>query len=196
VIFVTDDDKDDWWLAVESGGTKRIGPRPELVEELRREGKVQSFYMYSSDGFAHRFSELLNVTIHAKTVEQVADVKETLSEVLSVPCPSCDKPATIRLGVLPGASAFQRCEGCQTRFHIHRGADNEILTKKWGAGRPAIHRVEAVCPKCGKTVTANIRDDDDATERYCMNCYSLLTIEASGRVLKIEPSSPTPRLPR
>ncbi|BAZ86876.1 hypothetical protein NIES806_30930 [Dolichospermum compactum NIES-806] len=39
IIFVTDDDKEDWWL--ESGG-KTISPRPELVQEMLTEAGVKT----------------------------------------------------------------------------------------------------------------------------------------------------------
>ncbi|NJM11835.1 MAG: hypothetical protein HC889_08085 [Synechococcaceae cyanobacterium SM1_2_3] len=31
IVFVTDDEKEDWWLTIESKGEKTIGPRPELL---------------------------------------------------------------------------------------------------------------------------------------------------------------------
>ena len=40
VIWVTDDEKPDWWLVVDSQGKKTIGPRPALFEEIRRDGGV------------------------------------------------------------------------------------------------------------------------------------------------------------
>jgi len=79
LIFVTDDDKDDWWLIVDSGGEHRIGPRPELVDELYTETSVTSFFMLSSDRFALRFSELLNIELKQSTVTQVEDVRSTLT---------------------------------------------------------------------------------------------------------------------
>ena len=38
VVFLTDDDKADWWWKVESDGLKTLGPMPELLEEIRRGG--------------------------------------------------------------------------------------------------------------------------------------------------------------
>ena len=45
LVFVTDDDKDDWWWSIESQGRKKLGPRPELVDEIKREAGVERFHM-------------------------------------------------------------------------------------------------------------------------------------------------------
>lgn len=45
LIFITDDDKEDWWLIADYMGEKQIGPRPELIEEIRREAGTEHFYM-------------------------------------------------------------------------------------------------------------------------------------------------------
>ena len=47
VIFVTDDVKEDWWW-IHKG--KKIGPRPELVEEFKRECE-QEFHIYEFGNF-------------------------------------------------------------------------------------------------------------------------------------------------
>jgi hypothetical protein len=47
VIFITDDEKEDWWQ-IHSG--KKLGPRPELVEEFF-EATGQDFYLYTLSGF-------------------------------------------------------------------------------------------------------------------------------------------------
>ncbi len=52
IIFITDDEKEDWWL-IHSG--KTIGPRPELVQEFFLESD-QKFWMYTVDGFLKEVS--------------------------------------------------------------------------------------------------------------------------------------------
>ncbi len=115
LIFVTDDDKEDWWCITDSEGLKRIGPRPELTEELRRQSGVERFFMLSSERFAPLFAGLLKVSLQAKTIEQVQDVKSTLSESVDITCPSCHESATIRLGMFPGSSAMHFCARCKSR---------------------------------------------------------------------------------
>lgn len=192
LIFVTDDDKEDWWLIAESAGSKRIGPRPELIEEVKREGGVERFFMLNSERFAPLFAKLLKIELEVGTIEQVKDVKATLSEALTVSCPSCKQEAQVQLGKFPGSSASHFCSNCKSRFHIHRSAD-DVFTREWGASKEPIqdtHRVIAVCPKCAQSVPANIRDDEISTQRYCMNCCSLLTIDSKGQVLSSQPSDP------
>lgn len=200
VVFVTDDDKEDWWLSIESAGQKRIGPRPELIEEIKRVANVETFVMLTSERFAPIFSKLLKIKLQANTVEQVKDVKSTLSEMVSVACPSCQRAATVKLGVAPVSSMVHFCEGCKIRFHVHRAWDSSVFTKAWGSRETTAlkfpetfspkHRVEAVCPECNALVPANIRDDESSTQRYCMTCCSLLTIDSAGGVTSSESSSP------
>jgi hypothetical protein len=195
IIFVTDDDKEDWWLIQESAGPKRLGPRPELIEELKRQSGVERFFMLNSERFAPLFAKLLKIKLRANTIEQVQDVRSTLSEVVTVACPSCRENAKIQLGGFTGSSAFHFCTTCKTRFHIHRGPDGNVFTREWGGGGSrepvqSTHRVLSVCPKCGESVPANIRDGEVSTQRYCMNCCSLITIDSTGRVLSSTPSSP------
>ncbi len=47
LIFVTDDEKEDWWRKHEG---KTIGPRPELVQEMLAKAGVH-FYMYTTARF-------------------------------------------------------------------------------------------------------------------------------------------------
>lgn len=47
VILVTDDTKEDWWWRFKG---KTLGPRPELIHEIREKCGVL-FYMYQSDQF-------------------------------------------------------------------------------------------------------------------------------------------------
>ena len=71
IILITDDRKEDWWQ--EHSG-KTVGPRPELVQEMKSEANV-NFYMYQSDrfiGYAQKFLGLAG----DKALEEVRDVRE------------------------------------------------------------------------------------------------------------------------
>lgn len=74
LIFITDDDKEDWWLIVNYMGEKQIGPRPELIEEICREAGTEHFYMYNSERFMKYASEYLGVQINKKSIGQVKDL--------------------------------------------------------------------------------------------------------------------------
>jgi len=75
VILVTDDEKEDWWWTIDSGGKRRIGPRPELTNEITREAGVVSFFMYNSEQFLRRASEFLKVQVPEESISQVRDIR-------------------------------------------------------------------------------------------------------------------------
>ncbi|MEM8651450.1 MAG: PIN-like domain-containing protein, partial [Pseudomonadota bacterium] len=51
IIFVCDDQKDDWWHSINFRGSKILGPHPELVEEFFLRTNSTSFWIYTSDRF-------------------------------------------------------------------------------------------------------------------------------------------------
>jgi hypothetical protein len=73
VIFVTDDSDEDWWWIVDSKGSKTIGPRPELVQEIAEYG-ANLFYMYSSERFLRFASQYLDIRVAPESIESVANV--------------------------------------------------------------------------------------------------------------------------
>jgi hypothetical protein len=75
LVLLTDDEKEDWWWAVDSQGEKRIGPRPELVEEIKREGQVDYFYMYNSEQFLKYSKEYLQAEVSEESISQVREVR-------------------------------------------------------------------------------------------------------------------------
>lgn len=72
IIFVTGDVKDDWWLRQDG---QILGPRPELVDEMRRVAGTQ-FYMYSPDRFIQEAQQYLNVATKAEVIEEVRELQE------------------------------------------------------------------------------------------------------------------------
>lgn len=75
LIFVTGDLKEDWWWKT---GSKIIGPRPELVNEIISKGGVSCFYMYSSPSFLKYAQQYLKVDIDPESIEQVRDIEDLL----------------------------------------------------------------------------------------------------------------------
>jgi len=71
VVFVTGDQKADWWW-IESGCT--LGPRPELAAEIRTAGATL-FWMYSVDQFLeHAGKPLQIVEVTPEAVDQVREI--------------------------------------------------------------------------------------------------------------------------
>jgi hypothetical protein len=75
-VLVTDDDKEDWWWTVDAQGKKRIGPRPELSEEIRRRAGVSVFYMYNSEQLVRWSTEYLSVNVQNASIEQIREVRQ------------------------------------------------------------------------------------------------------------------------
>ncbi|MEQ1829409.1 MAG: PIN-like domain-containing protein [Pirellula sp.] len=193
LVFVTDDDKDDWWFIVDSNGDKRIGPRTELIEELSQESEVETFVMLSSDRFAERFASLLEMQLESKTVAAVQDVKSTLARKEHVDCPNCAHVSYETLGTSAGSSAVHFCENCGERFHVHRSSGGDVFCREWGGNASSprqSRRIEATCPVCSSTVPASIKEGTFQTERYCMGCCTLLKINSRGDILQTQPSEP------
>lgn len=80
LIFITDDNKEDWWLKVRQQGEKTISPRPELISEISKKTEVERFHMYSSEGFLKQANEQLKIGVSEETIEDVRDVAHTQSK--------------------------------------------------------------------------------------------------------------------
>lgn len=76
IIFVTDDNKEDWWLQ-ESG--KTISPRRELIDEIYQAG-AELFWMYNSENFVEDAKEYLQAKILEESERDVNNIAELISE--------------------------------------------------------------------------------------------------------------------
>lgn len=76
VIFVTGDNKEDWWLK-KSGRT--IGPLPELIEEFISVTSKQ-FYMYLPERFLQQAGEYLKQEISEQAVDEVRETRNERRE--------------------------------------------------------------------------------------------------------------------
>lgn len=81
LIFLTDDEKEDWWQVVDVDGPKKIGARPELRDEIMREGGVEFFHMYNSESFLIHAKKYLLPTVQQESIEEVAEVLEEHREL-------------------------------------------------------------------------------------------------------------------
>ncbi|MGL1302122.1 PIN-like domain-containing protein [Vibrio parahaemolyticus] len=77
IVFITDDKKEDWWL--EQSG-RRIGPRPELVEEFINESK-QAFLMYTVDRFVQEAAERSHKEVSADVISELQSIMERFKEI-------------------------------------------------------------------------------------------------------------------
>lgn len=70
LIFVTDDQKEDWWL--EHRG-KILGPRPELIQEMFAKANVP-FYLYTGERFLAQASIFLSLSSEPEVVEEAREI--------------------------------------------------------------------------------------------------------------------------
>lgn len=116
VIFITDDSKEDWWLIEDSSGKKTIGPRPELVEEMRTEALIDLFMMYKTSGFLIAASETLKVEIDKGSVTDANNIFESVNTGGNTtvdhiyPVSFRDKINNIKHGVFPQSAVDQYIE--------------------------------------------------------------------------------------
>ncbi|HEY9666813.1 MAG TPA: PIN-like domain-containing protein [Coleofasciculaceae cyanobacterium] len=73
ILFVTDDDKEDWWLKY---GGESIEPRPDLIQEIVSEVGLENFqfYIYHSDKFIDYAEKFLNLPTQPEAVEEAREI--------------------------------------------------------------------------------------------------------------------------
>lgn len=73
LIFVTDDNKEDWWLKY-NGET--LEPRPDLIQEIISEvgGDKFQFYMYHSDQFLDYAEKFFELPVQPEVVQEVREI--------------------------------------------------------------------------------------------------------------------------
>ncbi|MEQ1345856.1 PIN-like domain-containing protein [Acinetobacter seifertii] len=85
IIFITDDNKADWWWKVNSGsGPKTIGVRPELKDELTRQGKVDNFHVYNTESFLRYANSHLGTQVTKETIEEIRDISHDIRNVYDI----------------------------------------------------------------------------------------------------------------
>lgn len=77
IIFVTDDEKSDWWLKIHE---KTIGLYPELIEEFNTETNGQDIIIYNSSNFIRFAQRFLSITVHAESIQEVESVSSIQNE--------------------------------------------------------------------------------------------------------------------
>ncbi len=73
VIFIIDDNKDDWWLKNEN---KIVDIRYELRDEIYREAGVSMFQMYRSENFIENAKKYLDTNVSDSTIEEIREIRE------------------------------------------------------------------------------------------------------------------------
>jgi hypothetical protein len=77
IVIITDDFKGDWWHEFRG---EKIGPRAELVEEMR-EYAGQQFYLYTLSQFLDYAKTFLKRNIDAEAIDEIKSDEKQLREV-------------------------------------------------------------------------------------------------------------------
>ncbi|WP_324047018.1 PIN-like domain-containing protein [Aeromonas caviae] len=84
VVFITDDNKDDWWLNIDSNGKKQVGPLPELQTEIYNETNISSFHMYTTAMFLEDGKTNLSIDVKNSSIEDAENtvhISDNLSKM-------------------------------------------------------------------------------------------------------------------
>jgi hypothetical protein len=81
IILITDERKIDWWWKIKDG--RNMGPRQELVEEIKLEANVD-FHMYSSERFLSYGLDHLKEHVNKKALEEIKEIKRAEIQELEV----------------------------------------------------------------------------------------------------------------
>jgi len=73
IILISDERKKDWLWNLKDGRT--IGPRQELVEEIKEKANV-SFHIYSSERFLNYGQNYLNENVNQEAIEEIEGIKK------------------------------------------------------------------------------------------------------------------------
>lgn len=71
VLLITADRKEDWWWR-EQG--KTVGPHPELIREINRDGGIELFWMYSSVQFVEHANKYSSASVSSESVAEIKQV--------------------------------------------------------------------------------------------------------------------------
>ncbi|BAT49689.1 uncharacterized protein BTUAT1_25550 [Bacillus altitudinis] len=71
IIFITDDEKKDWWYETKG---KTIGPRSELLNEFKHKTKME-FYMFNSDVFMKEAGAIYSESFSDNSISEVKEVR-------------------------------------------------------------------------------------------------------------------------
>lgn len=80
MIFITDDNKEDWWLWAKEI-RRKIGPRAELIEEMFKNAN-QAFYMYGVERFMEYSRVFLKRKVDEKAIKEVRAVRKERDNIL------------------------------------------------------------------------------------------------------------------
>lgn len=101
IVFLTDDVKEDWWFV----GEKKIGPRPELRDEMHRVASVTQFHIYDSEQFLSVVAKQVGQKISKETIQAAKDILASRKREHANRMFGVDRPSKIIEDLLPSFAA-------------------------------------------------------------------------------------------
>ncbi|QIR36313.1 DUF4935 domain-containing protein [Tolypothrix sp. PCC 7910] len=80
IIFITNDVKEDWWWTFNG---KKIGPRHELVQEIKKEADCE-FYIYLPDNFIKYSGQYLQSSVEQQVIDEIKEISKKSTETLKI----------------------------------------------------------------------------------------------------------------
>lgn len=77
IIFITDDEKDDWWYVVRESGKKAIGPLASLTHEIMEKGEVSLFHMYNTSAFFEAAKQFMSASVQEDSMAEIKFIHES-----------------------------------------------------------------------------------------------------------------------
>lgn len=141
LIFVTDDNKEDWWLKFEG---ESIEPRPDLIQEILSEVGDDNFqfYMYHSDQFLDYAEKFLGLPDQPEAVKEVRDIIFQNSVTKRIPVAS----ECLRSVGYDAANQLLEIEFQKGEIYQYQGVPARVYAALMNA------------PSHGKYFNANIKD--------------------------------------
>jgi hypothetical protein len=92
IIFVTDDDKDDWWHVING---QKLGPRPELRAEMWRRAQVE-FMIYNPASLLERAGAELKLEVADSSIDDAKETAQALQQTSREELQAQDQASMIR----------------------------------------------------------------------------------------------------
>eukprot|EP01028_Stygiella_incarcerata_P002879 TRINITY_DN1548_c1_g1_i3.p1 TRINITY_DN1548_c1_g1~~TRINITY_DN1548_c1_g1_i3.p1 ORF type:complete len:379 (+),score=-60.44 TRINITY_DN1548_c1_g1_i3:313-1449(+) len=73
IVFITDDEKEDWIYEIDSGGKKKIGARAELRQEIQKEADISNFEILSTTKFMELGKTSFSLDITEKSLNEAEE---------------------------------------------------------------------------------------------------------------------------
>ncbi|SLJ85861.1 PIN-like domain-containing protein [Psychrobacter sp. DAB_AL43B] len=87
IIFVTDDNKEDWWLEVavsnSNSQTKHRQPKPELLDDMYNHAEVENFLMYDAEFFLKYSRDYLRASVSEETLQEAGETRQLLNQTMN-----------------------------------------------------------------------------------------------------------------